>query len=397
MVKMNKKTRFRFLQTGDLHVGRGRSSWGEEESLRRSDKLFDELFTAAEEQKCHAILICGDVFDRKQVTNSERELVSRKLTQGSAKLPIYVIPGNHDLKTKSNSNLDYLAEITENTDEIPNLHVSFPTKESIWEAPTGDMPGGLYIVGAAVGLSEDEAWVNGWVSNISGNDRYVFMGHGTVKGCVYNDALFKPREERGVSLASAGTASQVIWWAYGDIHKRQALPTLPTAANGWYAGTPIQMDFGEAQDRGVLIVALDHSDKEGWHYKGRRYVRIDDRGFDPLITVTDEEQIKNLPDKALIRLAKGLVIPSSKKEQIVSTLRVVDDRSLSVDVSSEDISGQDELISLDVFDPLLADLSAVENEVLQDLPHKDDDIVLEEAKKVISLAVDKYRERTYVS
>jgi len=395
-------TRFRFLQSGDIHVGRGRGSWGEEISLARSSLLFDELYRLAHEQQCHAVLITGDIFDRKSVTNAERELVSRKLTQHTAEMPTYIIPGNHDLMTKTNSNLDYLAEITENSDEIPNLHVSFAYKESIWEAPTGKMPGGLFIVGAPGPLSEDQAWVETFATRLDADKRYIFMGHGTIAYCMRNDALWRPKDkdDKGISLAKAGLAQEIIWWAYGDIHKRQKLPTLPKGANGWYAGSPIQMDFGEQPDRGALVVACDHDPKRGWFYKGRRYIRLDDRGFAPLVTVTREDEIDSLPEAALIRLAKGLVLPSSRHEQVVTTLKVVEDRSTpeaAVKAAQGQVQAEGEVEALEAFDPLLADLGAVENDVLAALPHADDELIRGEARKIVGLAVDRYRERTFVS
>lgn len=395
--------RFRFLQTGDIHVGRGRGSWGEEVSLARSGKLFDELYAVAHEQKCHALLITGDIFDRKSVTNAERELVSHKLTLHSVKMPTYIIPGNHDLRTKSNSNLDYLAEITEKSDEIPNLHIAFADRESIWPAPVGDMPEGLFIVGAPGPLSEDQTWVESFATKAAlASKRYIFMGHGTIAYCMRNDALWRPKDkdDKGISLGAAALSQNIIWWAYGDIHKRQKLPTLPRGANGWYAGSPIQMDFGETPNRGALVVACDHDKKRGWFYKGRRFIRLDDRGFAPLITVTKEEEIDSLPDEALLRLAKGLVLPSSRHEQVVTTLKVVEDRSTpeaAVKAAQGQVEGEGEVEVLEAFDPLLADLGAVEDDVLAALPHADDETIRGEARKVVGLAVDRYRERTFVS
>jgi hypothetical protein len=149
------------------------------------------------------------------------------------------------------------------------------------------------------------------------------------------------------------------------------------------------MDFGEQPDRGALVVALD-KEASGWKYTGRRYVRFDtpENGFAPLVTVTSPEQVDSLPKDALIRLAKGVALSTEKHKQVVRDLKVVDDRSLP-ELSAA--SG-----SIDVFDPLLSDLAVVEREVLADLKGKTDKVEAE-AKKVVGLAVEKYRERTYVS
>jgi DNA repair exonuclease SbcCD nuclease subunit len=381
--------RLRLLQTGDLHVGRGRTAFGERVVLERTNQLFDALYREAEAQKCHGVLITGDIFDTKTVTNPERNLVTRKLMRYAGKngIPTFVIPGNHDLTTATSGNLDYLAEVAK-SGETPNLHVAFSHTVEVWETEWQ----GLSIIGAPVGFSESQTWLDDYVTRLPKDVQYVFMGHGSIQGCVRNDAGWKPtmqEDSKRLSLANAASlAPQIVWWAYGDIHKRQKLPTLPEGANGWYAGSPIQMDFGEQPDRGCLVVALDKDD-DGWKFTGKRYVRLDtpENGFAPLITVTDPDQIDKLPKEALIRLAKGVVLSSEKHKQVVRELKVVDDRSLPA------MQGAD---GIEVFDPLLADLSAVEKEVLGGLKAKGDKVEAE-AKKVVGLAVEKYRERTYVS
>ena len=384
-------TRWRFLQTGDLHVGRGRTAFGERVVLERTKRMFDVIFREASEQKCHAVLITGDIFDTKTVTNSEREAVTRKLMQyaGRDGIPTYVIPGNHDLTTATSGNLDYLAEVA-TSGEVPNLHIAFSHTVEVWEAAPG-----LSVIGAPVGFSESQTWLDDYVAKLPNDRQYVFMGHGSIQGCVRNDAGWKPtmqEDSKRLSLANAAVlAPQIVWWAYGDIHKRQKLPTLPEGANGWYSGSPIQMDFGEQPDRGALVIALDH-EAEGWKFAGRRYVRFDtpENGFAPLVTITDASQIESVPRDALIRIAKGVIIPSDRHQQVVRDLKVVDDRSLP------EVAGSPVTQGIEVFDPPLSDLAVVEREVLSGLSGKSEKTEAE-AKKVVGLAVERYRERTYVS
>lgn len=383
-------TRWRFLQTGDLHIGRGRTAWGESVAIERADKLFDVIYSTAIDQNCKAVLITGDVFDTKSVTNAERELVVRKLVQHAGRdgLATYVIPGNHDLTTAKTGNLDYLAEIAK-SGELPNLHVAFSHSVETWEAAEG-----LNIIGAPVGFSESQTWLDSYVETLPKDKHFIFMGHGSIQGCVRNDAGWKPtaqEDSNRLSLTNAAAkAPQIVWWAYGDIHKRQKLPTLPENANGWYAGSPIQMDFGEQPDRGALVVALDF-ECGVWKFTGRRYVRFDtpENKFAPLVTVTSPEQVEKLPKNALIRIARGVVLPSDRRSQMVRELKVVDDRSLP-EITNNVVS------SIDVFDPLLSDLPSVEREVLGAFIAKGTNLE-SEAKKVVSLAVERYRERTYVS
>lgn len=397
--------RFRFLQTGDLHVGRGRGKegWGEGISLQRAGLMFDKLYETAKHQKCHAVLITGDIFDTKSVTLSERELVTEKLVKyaGRDGIPTFVISGNHDLTAPGESNLDYLAVISE-CGEIPKLRVAPASEFRLWEAAPG-----LVVVGAPVGLSEHQDAVETIVKTLDPNTQYVFMGHGTIRGCVRNDSNWRESEAKDAKRLSLSAAAQmapnVIWWAYGDIHKRQPLPTLPSTAKGWYAGTPIQMDFGETADRGVLIVVLDET-PEGWQYAGRRYVRIDvpGAGFDELVTVMTEDQIDGLPKEALLRLAPGLVLPTWRHEQVIKTYRIVNDWSTpqllaAINAGEPSAPTNAGTSQLQVFDPLLSDLSTVESQVLTGMPHGDDPVVAAEGKRVVGQAIERFRNRSYMS
>lgn len=376
--------------------------------MARAEQTFDALYAAAVENKCQAVLICGDLFDTKSVTIKERELVTRKLFQyaGATGIPTFIIPGNHDLTTESESNLDYLAAISdaENLDralspykEVPNLYVANARKVYEWQAAEG-----LTIIGAPIGFSEHQAEVEKIASGLAKDRQFIFMGHGTIQGCMRNDANWRPTEAedaKRLSLRQAALdAPQVIWWAYGDIHKRQPLPTLPKGANGWYAGSPLQQDFGETEDRGCLVVALDQT-PEGWAYRGRRYVRLDGPGsaFDPLVTVLHEGQIDSLPPKAFIRLGRGLVLSEKRREQVVKTYKVVEDRSTpSALRDAGPVATDGTPNTLEVFDPLLSDLSVVEREVLGGLPPQAEFVDVE-SRKVVGLAVERFRSRTYLT
>lgn len=402
-----KPFRYRFLQTGDLHIGRGRSTWGEEVTLRRAERLLDCLGETAKREKCHGILITGDVFDTKSVTNREREVLISKLVGMAGKdgLPVYIIPGNHDLTKLDAANTDFLAALAD-TGEIPKLHVAPANEFRIWSTtyPT------LKVAGLPVGMSENQAYVESFCQSLPKDCEYIVMGHGTIGGCVRNDFGWKPSEAEDAQRlnlrVAALSAPQVIWWAYGDIHKRQTLPSLPEGHHGGYAGSPIQQDFGEQPDRGVLVVALDCKPvgaNAKWGYVGRRYVRIDEpsAGFDPLVDVLQEHAIDDLPPNALIRLARGLVLSEDRHAQIVRDHRVVYDHSTvtrkAKNSEASNIKVVDGRAMLQVFDPLMSDLSVVEDEVLRDMPTSVHPVVTEEARKVVGLAVERFRNRSYVS
>lgn len=384
---MNDSKKLRFLQTSDLHIGKGRSSWGAKVSQARAALMLDTLYAIAAERNCDAVIIAGDVFDAKEVTNGERELVTRKLTQYAGKdgLPTFITPGNHDLISRRASNLDFLAEITEHSKEIPNLHVAFARAVSTWEAAPG-----LTILGVPAAISESRKKLEKITAGLDKDRDYVLVGHGLVRGSV-DDSGYAPGGKLTLRNA-ARAAPQIVWWAFGDVHKRQPLPTLPKGARGWYAGSPVQMNFGEQPDRGCLVVTLAQSEGR-WRFFNKRYVRVDDRGFAPLVTVQTEEELASLPPDALIRLGPGLRLPSQRRSQLVANLRVVEDLSLPTDIPADLVENG----VLKVFDPLLASKDEVERMVLRGLLPSDDAALHAEAKLIIEQAVELFRQRIYLS
>ena len=196
-----------------------------------------------------------------------------------------------------------------------------------------------------------------------------------------------------MSLAQAVHHPHVIWYAYGDIHLKQRLPSLPKQCNGWYTGSPIPMDFGETPDRGGLVVAFDDS-PGGWVYAGRRYVRLD-ADFDPLVTVKSEADLLNLPKNAWIRLDPEVQLPRERHERVLAQYRVVDDRSTpeAAALVVRDATNPNQQSTITGFDPLLSDLSVVEDDVLRDLTALDKD----QAKPLVGAAIERYRNRIYLT
>lgn len=113
-----------------------------------------------------------------------------------------------------------------------------------------------------------------------------------------------------------------------------------------YAGSPVQLNFGESAKRGGYIVTLVK--ESGWKLADKpKFVRMDlDARVRPLVTVTDAEQ--NVPDNALIRLATNVVL--SKKQRRAIVKRVVVDDGIDTKKVSERI------VNALPFDPIADDV-----------------------------------------
>ena len=388
------KNRFRVLQTGDLHIGAGRAVWGNEDARGRGEFLFNKLISVAVERKVDAVLITGDVFDAPSLTVPELELVTEKMVRLAAVCKVFVISGNHDVTKNKECNLSYLQALAD-TKEIPNLFVAPMNQPREW-----DVADGLTVVGASSPLSEDQSWVDAYAAACDDSKQRIFMGHATIRGCVRNDFGWRPQEEtaaRSLSLAEASQNTSIIWWAYGDIHTAQPLPTLATGANGWYAGSPIQVDFGNDPGKGALVVTFDKTDGE-WSYKGRKFVSFDE---DPdalphLVTVHSLEELEKVPKNALLKLGRGMVLSESERERVVRTFKVV------VDYTRPKVEGQEVLLDetgrLAIFDPLVASHEEVYHEVIPEASIKDlSEFSQTEMKDVVVAAVDRFRSRIFLT
>ena len=84
----------KFLHISDLHLGRRLR----EADLEEDQKfLLNEIFHIAVEKKVDAVLVAGDVYDRSVPTVGAVRMFDDFLTRLSeARIPVYVISGNHD-------------------------------------------------------------------------------------------------------------------------------------------------------------------------------------------------------------------------------------------------------------------------------------------------------------
>lgn len=92
---------FRFVHTGDLHVGMPAVGLGEAGKRVRAARLDSlvRILDIANEQDADAILVAGDVFDDNQVDVALVEKVAGLLND-KTRIPSFIIPGNHDPFTR---------------------------------------------------------------------------------------------------------------------------------------------------------------------------------------------------------------------------------------------------------------------------------------------------------
>ncbi|MFO7298648.1 MAG: exonuclease SbcCD subunit D [Actinomycetes bacterium] len=256
----------RILHTSDWHVGkriRGRD---------RSDEhraVLAEIVTVAEENSVDLVIVAGDLFDTGSPTAVAEEIVWRALLDLSRVAPVMVVAGNHDNAAR----IDAVA---------PLLEMSRVTALGLPRPPGAGGAVHLEDLGVRVGLLpfvSQRGIVK--VEQIMGNDPgehaaayedrlrriiesltadmgddtvNVLVGHLTVFGASHGGG---EREAHifGYAIPASAFPGHLSYVALGHLHRQQRMPH-PGAV--WYSGSPLQLDFGEVEDRkGVLLVEAE--------------------------------------------------------------------------------------------------------------------------------------------
>lgn len=257
----------KLAHTSDWHAGR---VWKRVDRLPELASVLESLGDDLEREKVDVLLMSGDVFDSgAPVAEAERVVFSFFKRLGRAGIETVVIAGNHDSPAR--------VEAWAGLAELVGVHaVARPCPHDRGGAIQLRTRDGARAVVAAVpfaspirffsalDLAEGETrphqrYADGLkqiVANVTSAFREdtvnVLMLHTHVEGAAFSGS------ERRVHLGEEWAATpQAIpatahYVALGHIHKPQRLLAAPSPAH--YAGSPLQMDFGEAGEQKSFVL-----------------------------------------------------------------------------------------------------------------------------------------------
>jgi len=253
-------------------------------------KVFEQLYDTLRKENVDYIVHCGDIAHTKtQISPEFVELCSDFFRNLANIAPTYILLGNHDGNLKNSSRQDALSPIVSALN-LPNLHLLKDAGETVvepdlalnvlsvfdednWVAPSDPTRINIALYhGAIGGVSTDV----GWVMDHGDHDIGVFAGH--------DYALL------------------------GDIHKTNQI--LDTEGRVRYAGSTVQQNHGETNDKGFLI--WDIEDKNTFAVK--HHILLNPK---PFVTI-------ELTPKG--RMPKGTNIPTGAR------LRLVSNNNLPLDI-----------------------------------------------------------------
>ena len=227
-------TSLRIIHTSDWHCGASRNL---PDYLNRWKDMCSELRKNIIKYHPDVFVVTGDIFDNKTPTEEERNLILSTISHiliENPKLFVLILEGNHDWNSQETSMLESVHEgylplgsritIVRDKPEVVKIKdsnfICIPCTQSQTKASVKKLVKKMH-------------------NGLTG-DTYVCMHE-----------CFKSFAENGMEVGTESLPKLkfVKCWMLGDIHKHQFL-----SKNAWYAGSPLQINFGEQSKKGFVLI-----------------------------------------------------------------------------------------------------------------------------------------------
>jgi exonuclease SbcD len=266
----------KFLHTSDWHVGRtirNRSRADEHQAV------FAEIIDIARQEQVDAVLVTGDIFHERRPPLEAEELVAQTLAElARAQIPSIVIPGNHDdpsrLRTlKPLGDLVRVHVVSDFSENLATQIIQIAGRDGKEKALVGCLPylhpHWVLSTAEGIGTSEDirlstyqskvQDYFRALEETLQRLDRQavsIVLAHTHIAECEFGGGEWRS----SVFPINAGfLPAQVHYVALGHLHKPQAVPGAKAQAR--YAGSILQMDFGEREQKKSVCLIEAHPGK----------------------------------------------------------------------------------------------------------------------------------------
>lgn len=230
----------KFVHTGDLHIGMPSTGLGEAGGKVRAARLesLGNILEIADDINADAILIAGDVFDDNQVDSGLVEKVANLLND-KTRIPIYIIPGNHDPYTRDSV---YRRPVWGQLREHIQL---LTTPESV------DLAERVKLFPCPLFRKHGFEDPTAWIPSRDSEDIRIGLAHGSIpiRPGVGDDDFPIPLD--------AAETRQLDYLALGHWHSQMSHPYGQSDARTWYCGAHAATRFGQEGAGNVLAVTID--------------------------------------------------------------------------------------------------------------------------------------------
>ncbi|HVL32018.1 MAG TPA: exonuclease SbcCD subunit D [Actinomycetota bacterium] len=258
----------RLLHTSDWHVGRmlrGHERYDEHRAV------LAEIAEIARDRAVDAVIVAGDLFESSAPAPEAERIVYRALLDLADIAPVVVVSGNHDNDRRLLAVEPALAQKGRITTAAS---IAKPGEGGIVEIDGRDgaraniamLPwiSHRYVVKAQELMDQDAGEhagayaermanvINALAAGFGEDTVNVFAGHAMVAGGVLGGGERTAHTIFDYCISATAFPAAVHYVALGHLHRPQQLGAQPPV---WYCGSPLQLDFGETEDRkSVLIV-----------------------------------------------------------------------------------------------------------------------------------------------
>ena len=259
----------KILHTADWHAGRVLK--GQDRTPEIRDAL-QEVAEVAKQHEVDLILVAGDVYDKKNPSaEAEAAVYEFFLSVGEAGIPSVVIAGNHDRPSR----LDAVSGLLGKTQACVVGEAKVAGEGGLFEL---NVNGELARVAALPFVSERRIvryadllghdpgqWteryrrgmkllIDNLTADFTPDAVNLLLLHTTMEGATLTNSEYSFHCGDSYTLSHDLLPERANYVALGHIHKPQPIQNFPEQA-GRYAGSLIQLDFGEAgSDKHVYIV-----------------------------------------------------------------------------------------------------------------------------------------------
>ncbi len=256
----------KIVHTSDWHIGR---RWKGIQRLDELEAVLDHLAAFIEEQSVDLVLHTGDVFESRNPPAEAEQLVNRFLVRvGRSGAHMVVIAGNHDDPLR----LDARSLLT----EFVNVQIlGRPRPASRGGTRIVETRCGEKAVVAALPFASPGAWVSALDlagEEASARSKYarmfelavqdlcapfrrdavnLLMAHTHIEGASFGESERRVHIGEDWAASPEALPSTASYVALGHIHKPQKIDARVPA---YYAGSLLQLDFGEAGEEKTFAV-----------------------------------------------------------------------------------------------------------------------------------------------
>jgi DNA repair exonuclease SbcCD ATPase subunit/DNA repair exonuclease SbcCD nuclease subunit len=261
--------------------------------------VFEQLYEQLKEKNVDYIIHCGDIAHTKTQISPEFVEMCTDFFRNLADIaPTYVILGNHDGNLKNSSRQDALTPIADAL-EHPNLHL---LKDS------GEVVLNDNFALNVLSVFDEDNW-----SDPTNYERVnIALYHGSISGCKTDIGWTMEYGENDISIFD-----NFDYAFLGDIHKTNQV--LDEAGRIRYAGSTIQQNHGETNDKGYLV--WDVKDKKTFTVE--HHVLLNPKPF-VTIELTPKGRIPkgtNIQEGARLRLVANNNLPLASLRKAIDVAK----------------------------------------------------------------------------